>query len=204
MGKREDEIENKIRNEVFVGCFGRGEFNKGKKILQKLYYQYYPILDTFETKRMILYNYIVGERLDTNIEDIIKKCSEKLKNDMDNELNYKETNTKEYCMMLAYYCDTHKEELGKEELINIYTFSYNYYKKAGLEIDMLNSKFNLALTEKKFEIVFEIIKDIHNSDDKIYQAVLSQMLNDLKNININKYIEIKVLLKKENKKLSLV
>jgi hypothetical protein len=181
MGKREDEIEDIIRNKVFIGCFGRGEFKRGKEILRKLYFQYYPILDNFETRRMILYNYIVGERMDTNIESVIKKYSEQLKNDMDNEPNYKEMNTKEYCMMLAYYCDTHKKELGDVELISIYTFSYEYYKKIGSEIDMLNAKFNLALIKRDFKIVFEIIKGIHNSNDKIYKAVLSQILNDIKN-----------------------
>ena len=55
LGKREEEIEDIIRRQVFKGCFGMGDFKKGKAILYKFYLQYYGKLDNFETCKIQIF-----------------------------------------------------------------------------------------------------------------------------------------------------
>jgi hypothetical protein len=203
-------IKDIIFEDVFTKCFGLGRFKDGKVILQKLFYQYYNILDDFEEQRLILYNLMFAERMEARTEnkteyekkaheEMVKVYSEQLKNDMDNIPNYKEDNPLNYCNLLMFYCDTHKEELSDEESTQYYTFLHDYYKKIGSDLEMQCARFNLALVQKNFDIIFEIIKDIGNSDDKRYKSVLVQMLEDVKNIDNQKYNQITVIIENTTK-----
>ncbi|OSA95728.1 UNVERIFIED_ORG: hypothetical protein B2H93_04720 [Clostridium botulinum] len=196
MEELEEKIENEIRNKVFMGCFSNQNFDEGKAILYKYYLKYYTILNNFETKRLILYNLIVAERLTMNNDTAICNYVTQLKNDMDCIKNYKYEFTGEYCNMLSYYCDCKSIKLKKDELLKHYRFSYEYYNTSYKEtkdiisyIHMKNMEFNIYKITKKFTKVLEVVEDLHKISHDIAKAVLKQILEDIKMLNVDLYKE---------------
>jgi len=195
LGKREEEIEEIIRNRVFIGCFGTGDFPAGKKILQKLYFQHYPFLDDIEIKRLISYNYIVAESMEKEKnEDLICKLVTQLKNDMDKEPNYKENFTGKYLDMMSYYTDCKGIVLSKEELINYYDFSYNYWKKRYKSENKIEYymwmqivRFDKEKLLKNFPHILEIIKDIHSINNEQTLSTIKRMLNEVEKLDKQLY-----------------
>jgi hypothetical protein len=195
LSKREEEIENTIRSEVFIGCFGTGNFRKGKVILRKLYGQYYPYLNNFETKRLILYNYIVAESMEEDKnEEILCKLIIQLKNDMDTEPNYKENFTGKYLDMMSYYTDCKGIKLSNKELLDYHDFSYNYWKnryESDNDIEcymwMQIAKFDKEKLLKNFRNILEIIKDIHTINNKQTVSTEKRMLNEVKKLDEQLY-----------------
>ncbi|WP_252241599.1 hypothetical protein [Clostridium sp. ZBS18] len=196
MEELEDKIENEIRNKVFIGCFSRQNFDEGKAILYKYYLKYYTRLNHFETQRLILYNLIVAERMTTNNDTAICNYVKQLKKDMDNIKNYKNEFTGSYCNMLSYYCDCKSINLKKDELLEYYKFSHEYYKSSYKEnkdvinyIHMKNMEFNIYKVTKNFKKVLNIVRDLHKISHSIAKAVLKQILEDMKTLNIDLYKE---------------
>lgn len=188
MKELEKKIEHTIKNKVFAECFAKGNFEVGAKILRKFFFQYYHIISCIEIKRLILYNLMWVEENYYNNLAIVKIYSERLKNDMDAIPNYKEEQADKYLSMLTCYLDSHKGEIDKKELIYIYEYGYNYYKKIGKTIEKLNFKYNLEITKKNFIEILNIIEDIHSNDiDMKYKVLLEQILKDIKEINIETY-----------------
>ncbi|WP_252225272.1 MULTISPECIES: hypothetical protein [unclassified Clostridium] len=194
----DNSIEYIVKKKVIRDCFELDNIKKGRDLLYKLYLKEYHMISDIEQKRLILYNLIVAEKLLKN-NQAVKVYSEILKTDMDNVKNYNLLYTKQYCWMLSFFLDSHKEELSKNDLLNLYTFSYEYYKNIESDMDMLNAKFNIELINNNFNNVLEIIKNIHNkSNDKRYKSVLIQMLDDIKLINIVLYKKVLVLINNNN------
>ncbi|WP_252251185.1 hypothetical protein [Clostridium sp. VAP52] len=197
MEELEEKIENEIRNKVFIGCFSVKNEEKGKKILKRLYLQFYHTLNNIETKRLILYNLIYAERRTTNDEIIIQKWVRELKNDMDKVPNYKYEKTGDYCSMLSYYCDC-KLDISKEKLLQYYNFCYVYYKESyenekTIEnyIYMNNMNFNINKILKNFKKVLNVVKDLHNIENISLKAkvVLEQIIEDIKILDNSLYKE---------------
>ncbi|NFT08731.1 hypothetical protein FDF26_17070, partial [Clostridium botulinum] len=165
MEKLEEKIENEIRNKVFIGCFSARNEEKGKKILNRLYLQYYHSIENIDTKKIILYNLIYAERTTSNNEKSIQKWVKELKYDMDKDINYKYKKTGDYCDMLSYYCDCNLN-ISKEKLLQYYNFCYVYYKESyenekTIEnyIYMNNMNFNINKILKNFKKVLNVVKD---------------------------------------------
>jgi hypothetical protein len=155
MGRRENEVELIIREEVFIKCFAlnnKESIKRGRKILYRLYLQDYYKMDNMETKRLILYNLIYAERKLGN-EHAVAEYTIQLKKDMDNTLNYKNEYQDKYCDMLSYYCDCEYIKISKEESLKCYQYSYRYFKDIYNNIDnstdiyirMMNMKFNIYI-----------------------------------------------------------
>jgi len=196
VGRREEEIE-KIANDVCSQYFCTGLFEQGRKILQKLYLKEYYTLDDMVTKRHILYRLIVAERLsDKGTEEAVCKYVKQLKKDMDNTPNYKEKYKGHYIDMMSYYSDCEFIEMSNEELMNYYDYSFNYYKQL-YEIDnsvtiyirMVNMQFNISKLQKNFEIILNIIENLHNIPDEKATSTLKQMLCDIENMDKQLYNE---------------
>jgi hypothetical protein len=209
MGRRENEVESIIREQVFIKCFAlntREAIQRGRNMLFRLYLQDYYKMDNMETKRLILYNLIYAERKLEN-EHAVAKYTIQLKKDMDNTLNYKKDYQDKYCDMLSYYCDCKYIEVSKEEILKYYKFAYKYFSEIYNNIDhstdnyirMINMKFNIAKNEKKFFQVLDIIKDLHSETNKKVQSTLEQMLCDIKNIDQQLYFKALTIIENTSK-----
>jgi hypothetical protein len=194
MGQREDMVEELVID-VINNCFCNGLFDKGRIILHKAFLQHYNYLDNMHTRRNLLYRLIVSER---NSKEDYEKALEmhvrQLKKDMDNTLNYKEQNTSEYLDMMSYYTDCKYIHLSDEEKLNYYDLSYNFWKGRYKKTNnvkyymwMKVAKFNKALFQKKFKIILEMVKDLHNTNDETTDSTIKQMLKDIEKLDKNLY-----------------
>jgi len=119
---------------------------------------------------------------------------------MDNTPKYKEQYMGEYLDMMSYYTDCEGIEIPEKELIEFYDFSKEYWKKRyenSKSIDcymwMQVAEFNKARLQKNFQIVLDMIKDIHSINNAKALSTIEQMLNDVKNLDeqlYNKAFEI--------------
>ena len=165
--------------------------------LKKLYMKLYNKLTDIEDKRLILYNLICAEYENGDLESV-RLHSEQLKKDMD-MVNYKKDKPFLYANMLTYYIDSHSN-LSYDKVLEINKFYYDLYKdydnpKSDKYLDYLNSKFNLNLFLGNFKAVLEVIKDmlyIQNNTTE-YKSLYKQMLDDIKNKDIDLYNEVQEL-----------
>ena len=165
--------------------------------LKKLYMKLYNKLTDIEDKRLILYNLICAEYENGDLESV-RLHSEQLKKDMD-MVNYKKDKPFLYANMLTYYIDSHPN-LSYDKVLEINKFYYDLYKdyddpSSDKYLDCLNSKFNLYLFLGNFKAVLEVIKDmlyIQNNTTE-YKSLYKQMLDDIKNKDIDLYNEVQEL-----------
>lgn len=174
--------------------------------LQKLYFKSYNELKDIEDKRLILWNLIVACRELGDMESV-KIYTEQLKKDMDNTPKYKTTDKNWYARMLTAYRDSHENELTKDELIKINMFCYNAYRKYtnpddGNYMNMLVTKFNLTLSLKQYDMVFEVIRIVLHTNKKQHDNILYQMIEDVRKEDINLYKQVQLLI--ESQKLEVI
>lgn len=202
MGSREEEIDKEI-SMICLKYFTseiNGGFKEGRKKLYRLYLDEYSKLKNMLIKYNLLYKliyaeymieYVVGEKRN---KQAIYQYIIQLKSDIDKHEHFKEDYTGEYCNILSVLCDCKEVKLSKEERLEYYDFSFNYYKKRYEKnneeydyIRMLNIKFNINKLKSNFVELLSIVKEIHIINDTKAKNTLTQMLNELKVIDVNLY-----------------
>lgn len=173
----------------------RGEFNELTKV---------------SDKRLILYNLI---RIEIEIDDVTnsaKQWSKELLDFLNNEPEYIEINLEEYAKALDIYSYIYEKELNIDEKIKIHELYYNAFKDyeyiEGSDdndirkyLDKMNAKFNINLLQKKFNILFEIFKEvlIHNNNTDCAD-MLNNFLKDVQGINLGLHNKMLLLLQNDH------
>lgn len=177
--------------------------------LRKIYLGEFNELKTSEI-RLVLHNLVLAElKAEGEVTSSAKQWSKDLVDYLKGKPEYIEINLEEYAKALNSYLFTHKEELDDNEKIKIHDFYYKVFEsyeyiKGGNEyelkkyLDKMNSKFNLNLLQKKFNIVLETFKDvlIHN-DNSDCMMLLEDFMHDVKDTNIELYNQMQSLLQQD-------
>jgi hypothetical protein len=189
-------IKQRVLEDVFDIWDNKGvEYARDE--LKKMYLREYNMLTDIEDKRLILHNLAVAE-MNSKIKSMesVKLYTKTLKEDMDKIPNYKEENGCLYARVLANYSESHKNELSKKELIEIYEFCYQVYERCDDPKDngylsKIVAKFNLNLVKKNFNMILDIIKEmlIHNENSQ-YEEILQQFTTNVKEEDISVYQQI--------------
>lgn len=183
---------------------------KAEMMLRKMRLKELNKLKNVENIRLILHNLttiIIKRRIDI---ESAKTFSKELINILDNYPNYKDSqlNKERYCRALNNYTECYKNELTKEELIDIYEFCYNTYKNYTYKdeaeyMEKVIAKFNLNLLKGNFILVLDSVEDvmIHNNNSQ-YEETLQSFMKDIKEKNNALYKQVSLL--KQNKEIKAV
>jgi len=213
-------IKERVLGEIFDDW---DDVNKGVIVardkLKKMFMIDYPKLkyEAIEEKRLILYNLAVSEieigyskGLKIYEMESVKLYLSILKNEMDKFEGYKEGDDTAclYVRVLTNYIESHKKELTKEELIKNYELCYKIYEKYEDKnengcICKLMAKFNMYMTIGNFNMLLDILEEIHNSDDPQYKKSFNELVDEIKETNNFFYQRVQLLLK-QNIKLKII
>ena len=191
----EREIEKYITGEEFDD-FDNKSYELGRDKLKKLYLKCYYKTENINIKWSILYRLIYVEQILDNKESV-KMYTAILKKDMEKNAEYIKINKKKYIDLLSYYLPIYENDLDQEEVIKLYEFSYNVYKKYlnNKECDRnflcaINTKFNLYFKLGCDEVVISIINTLSSLHNNQATLIIEDMLNDIKKKNIDMYNKI--------------
>jgi nucleoside diphosphate kinase len=202
-------IKKRVLGEIFDDWDNKGvEVARDK--LKKMYFSEYDMLTYIEERRLILHNLIVAEieigrknGLEVYEMSQVKFYTSILKNDMDNEIGYKEgDNACLYARVLINYIESHKKELTRKEIIEGYEFCYHIYeniedKNDNGYLNKLVAKFDLNLAKENFSIVLEILEDILHNNNTEYEKKFNELIKEIKTVNELLYNKV-LLLKQSN------
>lgn len=183
--------------------------------LRKMYYGECDKRMSVEDHRLILHNLVCSELEAHGITNSAKLWAKALLDYLNNEPEYVKHNAGEYGKAINNYLETHKSDMTKYELIDMYERYYeifkNYeYKENGTDdeikqyLEKMISKFNLNLIKGNFNIVLDIIEDvlIHNNNYDCNRT-LNSFIGDVRNTDIETYKKILLLLKQYEEQIKI-
>lgn len=200
-----------IMNERIYPVWDNISVEKARDELKKMFMGDFLLLTDIEEQRLLLHNLTTAElkSKDKNM-DSAKLYSKTLKDILDSYPNYTVTqeNKQKYVKVLNNYIECYRDELSKEELIKLYEFCYETYKRCDINnvdgyLNKLIAEFNLNLIKKNFTRVLEVIEDtIHNNKNSQYEEEIQCFINDIKDADEELYLEVKLLKEKLDIKIS--
>jgi hypothetical protein len=192
MRKQKTIIEQKMEDEIYpIWDYEKDGVEKARNELKKMYFQQYNSLTNIEDKRLILHNLTTAE-ITLGTEESMTSArlySKTLIDVLDNFPNYtnNQENKQKYVKALNNYTECYREELSDEELIEIYEFCYETYKRCDPTnvdgyLNKLIAEFNLNLIKKNFNVILRVIKDtLHNNQNSQYEEAIDSFMEYIKN-----------------------
>jgi hypothetical protein len=186
----ESDVYHKWDNEI-------NGVEKARNMLKKMRFQEIDSLKDIDEIRLLLSDLTNAEIkcIEQNLNGSITSArlySKELKEKLENYPNYLTTqrHKQDYAKALNNYVHCYKKELSNEELIKIYKFCYETYKRCdpyNVEgyLEKLIAKLNLSLLEKNFSNVLVVAEDmlIHNNSSQ-YDEAFQELIKEVNNINI--------------------
>ena len=179
-------IEAKVREEVF-SLFAEGEFVKAEKLLRLISFELTE-LNTTEEHRLVIRNLAYAYYVNGNIP-MAKKHSKLIKEIVDKDKEYQKENLDGYFNVLNIYSEMFKDDLTKEELLQISRTNFEFYanKPEFLDCAIMNQA-NICILEERYFDIEDILIDIHIYEEQEkgtemgskLQATEKEILKDLK------------------------
>jgi tetratricopeptide (TPR) repeat protein len=189
--KMNEEVKNVIMNEVFLGCFAKGNLGKGRKILNKLYLQYNNKINDTETRRLIIYNLAwVEYELDSfdRAKSLIKEIREVIESDgvylsLDNKVNY--------FKVLNLYIEAFREEIDDEDYRWIYNYMAVTYENKKEYGEMAIALTNIYALDKEYSKIFDLLKFVVKLNNEKMSHYSQELLKEIKDSSLhNKGLEL--------------
>lgn len=160
-----ESIGERVKSEVF-DLFRKGLFLEAEKMLRQLSFQLTGGEDT-ETKRLVLRN--LSWVLDKNgNKELSKKYARVIKQIVDNDKSYRETNIEGLCDVMNLYSEFIPEEVTDKEKIDINKVNYEVYCHDLNNLDRsLMALSNIYIYEGNFYDVQYVIETIHSYEGKV-------------------------------------
>lgn len=199
-------ITERIQKDVYDAWDFKG-VDKARDMLQRMYFQELNTLTDIDEIRLLLSDLTnaeikcIEQNLNGNIESA-KLYARTLKSILENHPNYLNTQQHKQCYAKALnnYVYCYKKELPKDELIYIYKFCYETYKRCDPYneegyLEKLIAQLNLNLLTQNFNNVLKVAEDmlIHNNTTQ-YNEALQELISEIEKIDIVLHKQILLLI----------
>lgn len=187
-----EKIERVIMSKVFPSFSERGGkgFEKGKRILNKLYLQYFNSIDDLETKRLIAYNLALAEYQTDNKEGA-KKIITEIKNEVEKDNEYIEAEKVNYGRILNLHNELYKSEMNEDELKGSYNKIAQVYKEVGAFEEYAVTIANIYTMDKQYNKTLELLKKVIELKDEKVSYYSMELLKEIKDNSLhNKALDL--------------
>ncbi|MDS0528422.1 hypothetical protein NNC19_22290 [Clostridium sp. SHJSY1] len=177
----EKHIQDIITNDIFK-LFTNGKFKEAKLLLNQLYLNNYDDIRSLYTRRLLIHNLAWVENKLGDINSS-KKHIKMIKEELELDSNYINTNMLDYCLILNLYCELFKNEISLTEYKEINLFISNYHHQTGNIGRKSVSLANIFLIEKRWDELISLILSL--KEQNIDEFFIDAILEELEKVNVD-------------------